>query len=334
MASLGQQFPAVKGERGGADARSAAASPLPCLFSNNSNGEGSLPVPFPGPALPVEVPEKHNILTGSHKKSAHCLVMEIANLAKEFGLNRIGFLTLTFADNVQDVKEASKRFNRLNTGVLKRRYSRAVVVLERQKSGRIHYHLVVVCASDIRTGADFGAFERGEYRSANPALRAEWAFWRSTAPKYRFGRTELLPVKSTEEGIARYVGKYVSANIRAREAGDKGARLWRALGFPKGTRKTSSRFAWASETAWIWRRKVAAFAEANCCANTDHLKRVFGPRWAFHCLDAILGQRVEGVEFPSLECAERANEVPNRREVGLSVVVDFLRQHPVSVNPF
>jgi len=63
---------------------------------------------------------------------------------------------------------------------------------------------------DIRSGADFQAFKRRDYRSANSALRVEWAFWRQTCPKYRFGRHKLMPFKSTAEGIARYVGKYIS----------------------------------------------------------------------------------------------------------------------------
>jgi hypothetical protein len=151
-------------------------------------------------------------------------------LAKRFGLERLGFLTLTFADNVQVLQEANRRFHSLDTHVIRRRYERAIAVPERQKSGRVHFHLVVVAGADIRSGADFEAFKRKDYRSANPALRSEWAFWRGTAPRFRFGRTELLPVKSTPEGMARYVGKYISKHVRARTAGDKGARLVRYLG--------------------------------------------------------------------------------------------------------
>jgi hypothetical protein len=69
---------------------------------------------------------------------------------------------------------------------------------------------------DIRTGFDFAAVKRGIYRSASDYLPREWKFWRETAPKYGFGRTELLPIKKTAEGVAKYVGKYVAKHIGQR----------------------------------------------------------------------------------------------------------------------
>ena len=132
-------------------------------------------------------------------------------------------------------KEASKRFNSLASHVLNDRYVAWLRVLERQKSGRIHYHLVVVLRSDIRSGVDFAAIASGDYRSAGPALREEWAFWRRTAPLYRFGRTELLPVVSSAEAISRYVGKYLGKHLDARLPADKGLGSFlrlRVLGWP------------------------------------------------------------------------------------------------------
>ncbi|MGB7747589.1 MAG: hypothetical protein WBN75_09910 [Verrucomicrobiia bacterium] len=113
------------------------------------------------------------------------------------------------------------------TGVLKQRYPEYIIVMERMDSGRIHYHLLVVLAQDIRTGFDFAAVKRGNYRSASAYLRREWKFWRETAPKYGFGRTELLPIRKTAEGVAKYVGKYVAKHIGQRLPEDKGARLVR-----------------------------------------------------------------------------------------------------------
>ena len=72
---------------------------------------------------------------------------------------------------------------RIRAHVIVNRYERAIVVWERHESGRIHFHLVVVLEDDVRTGADFAAFKCKDYRSANRALRAEWAFWREHLPK-------------------------------------------------------------------------------------------------------------------------------------------------------
>jgi hypothetical protein len=233
-------------------------------------------------------------------------------LARDYGIEHLGFLTLTFADEVLALKEANRRFNCLNTGVLKGRYVRAVVVPERQKSGRVHFHLLVVLGADIRSGADFEAFERGDYRSANPALRAEWAFWRVTAPRYGFGRHELLPVKSNSQGIARYVGKYISKHVRERLDTDKGARLVRYLGYGRTGRKASCRLAWNTDNAWLWRHKLAAFAGRQGARDTDDLVKLFGPRWAYRLYDSIMAERLDGV-CPSKGIAEKAAGLTAKR---------------------
>ena len=132
----------------------------------------------------------------------------------KYSLERLGFLTLTFAQDIKDPIEAQRRFNSLATHVLRDRYADYIRIWERTKKGRIHYHLLVVLPEDIRTGFSFVEAEFGVYTSAPKALRSEWAFWRSTAKEYGFGRTELLPIRSTAEGIARYVGKYISSTWR------------------------------------------------------------------------------------------------------------------------
>ncbi len=173
----------------------AARPALPCLLSNNCTTE--------------EKTEPLNILKGGHKRMAQVLFLEIMALVALYGIERIGFFTLTFADHVTSLREAQRRFRSIRAHVIVKRYERAIVVWERHESGRIHFHLVVVLADDIRTGANFAAFKCKDYRSANRALRAEWAFWRNTCPEYRFGRHELMPIKSNAKGIARYVGKYI-----------------------------------------------------------------------------------------------------------------------------
>jgi hypothetical protein len=164
--------------------------------------------------------------------------------------------------------------------------------MERQKSGRIHYHLLVVLGVDIRTGFDFQEVSQGNYKSASKNLRDEWAFWRKTARKYRFGRTELLPIKSTIEAMAKYVGKYISKHIENRNYEDKGARLVR---YSRGARAGTTRFMFKSEGSDAWRRKVAVFAQIlqnkhpeQSISTLDDLKRVLGSRWAYHHRDFIL----------------------------------------------
>lgn len=274
------------GEGGAPCAALAALAPLPCLNSNNSNET----------PLPAGVVEGLQRLTTNHRKTAYKLAKSVARLCGKYGVERVGFLTLTFADHVTCAKEAGRRYNSLRTGVLAERYVETICVLERMKSGRIHFHLLVVLPVDIRTGFDFGAASRGDYRSANSQLRAEWAFWRSTARGYGFGRTELLPVKSNEEGLSKYVGKYIAKHVGQREERDRGVRLVR---YSRGASIGSNAFMFASVRSKLWRWQVSEFARRNGCVDLAALRQKFGPRWAYYQRASIVG-----IEPPSGRISE------------------------------
>lgn len=266
---------------GAPDGRGAAAGAppaLPCLLSNNS----------------IELDrEAVQILGRKVWRSAYVLLLSVAQLAKLYGLERLGFLTLTFGDHVTDLREAQRRFNSLASNVLSKRYVRWLVAVERQKSGRVHFHVLVVELEDIRTGVDFAAFDRGDYRSANRALRGEWAFWRGTAGRYRFGRTELLPVKSTTEAIGRYVGKYLAKHMGARREDDKGARLVR---YSKGARCGNTRISGVGPKSWEWRKKLAKFAAGLGFTEHDDFvewaRAKYGRRWAYHLAGLVASEEL------------------------------------------
>jgi hypothetical protein len=179
--------------------------------------------------------------------------------------------------------------NSLTTNVLRPRYGGAIRVMERQGSGRIHYHLLVNIGADIRTGFDFGAIKKHDYRSASVALRSEWAFWRRTAKDYKFGRTELLPVISTAEAVGRYVGKYISKHLAAREERDLGVRLVSYIG-PK---VASVKFAWTGPKGHRWRlglealvRDLAASGQIDS-VSCEAMRRAYGAKWAWSWRDVI-----------------------------------------------
>jgi hypothetical protein len=202
-------------------------------------------------------------------------------MVEKHSLEKTGFLTLTFSRYVVAYKVAQKSLHSLMTGVISSRYAEYIVVMERMTSGRIHYHLLVVVAEDIRTGFDFDAVKRGDYRSASAYLRSEWKFWRETAPRYGFGRTELLPIKKTAAGVAKYVGKYVAKHIGKRLPEDKGARLVR---YSKRANRIGIRFTWASVGAFMWRLKLGAFCRVLCLTPDNYrdvLVEWFGRNWIY-----------------------------------------------------
>jgi hypothetical protein len=225
------------------------------------------------------------------------LQVNVQAFVERHGIERVGFLTLTFAEHILDAREAQRRMHSLVSNVLKPRYREAIRVIERQKSGRIHYHLLVALDDDIRTGVDFNAMfpEKGsgmtpDYRSAPTALRREWVFWRATAKRYGFGRTELAPVRSSGQAIGRYVGKYIAKHLEHREERDKRLRLVSYL----GPRVASTRFAWASGGAAQWRLKLSAFVtmlfESGAIGSPTMgaMRLRFGPRWARLWRDNIM----------------------------------------------
>jgi len=263
-----------------------------------------------GVGMPSETPAgtlaKWRQLTAHHRRVAALLAWTLIRLAKIHGLERLGFLTLTFPDHVTDPAEAYRRFKSLTAGVLKVRYLDFVRVFERQENGRIHYHLVVVLRDDIRSGFNF-ELARDAYRAhrerrfrdetrlwslaagdgeAGRRLKAEWAFWRKTSKLYKFGRTELLPIKSTAEGIAKYVGTYIDKHVGHREERDKGVRL---VGCSAGAKAGTTRFAWNSPGYWVWRKKLQLFAFSRGCGSMEALLKQFGEKWAWKLTPAILG---------------------------------------------
>lgn len=250
------------------EARVREANSLPCLYSNIS----------------TEIDSKQ------HRKAATALGWNVKYFAEKHGLENLGFLTLTFRDHIVCPKAAQKRLNSLISHVIKPRYGDYVGVMERQKSGRIHYHMLVNVRSDIRTGVDFKALARKDYSSANQCLRGEWAFWRKSAPKYRFGRTELLPVMSSSEAIGRYVGKYIGKHIEQRQERDKNARLVR---YSTGARVVSTRYQFLTDGSEQWRKKVKQFAHMVAERHDTEpsmamLSAILGPRWAHNHREYIL----------------------------------------------
>ncbi|EJZ6595155.1 hypothetical protein OIK79_005184 [Salmonella enterica] len=255
---------------------------LPCLYRNNCTEI------YQRISL-EEATRLASELSTKLRKSASGLAWNVEYFCEKYGIEKVGFLTLTFKDHVTDFREAQKRFHSLKTHILKSRYCDYIRVVERQKSGRIHYHLLVALTCDIRTGFDFSAVKDNDYSSANQAIRAEWAFWRRTAPKYRFGRTELMPVRSTSEGIGKYVGKYIGKTLEMRKPEDKGCRL---VEYSRGARMASTRFQFVSEGSAEWRRKLGIFVHyisenTGCDPTFEGLRRVLGVRWSYHWREFI-----------------------------------------------
>ena len=270
----GEQSGTERSDLSGAKAASGAgvgeceARPLPCLYKNNSNESVS------------------SSTLAYYKKAAHALALNAETLVNTAGVERIGFLTLTFPDNVEDHKEASRRFNSLNTRFLKPHplFGDWINVKERQKRGAWHYHFLIDCGCDIRTGINWDEVEQGVYRSVSGALRDLWAELREVLPKYRFGRSELLPVRSNALGVARYLAKYLTKCIHNRRPEDKGVRL---VSYSHKWLRSGTNFQWNNDNAKKWRQGLAGFSECFGFSSFEDIREALGDNWMFSYSDLI-----------------------------------------------
>lgn len=280
----------------------SAVNSFPCLNSNNSIGQ-SQPIETREVLFERSKIQKLNEFSTSHKKSAYALELNVKSFIEKFGINRVGFLTLTFKDHVTDAKEAQRRFNSLRTNFLKTHYPHYIRVLERTKTGRIHYHLIVAVNEDIRRGLNFQQIAKQDYRSANLSIRMHWQRLRDNLEKYGFGRAELLPVKTNSKGLARYVSKYIGKHINNRQECDKGVRLCQTSIDKRAFWKVAtSHFSFLSHGSKEWRRKLALwvsslneyFSYRNLNFNPitvddygERLKQKLCPKWAFKNRETI-----------------------------------------------
>lgn len=298
-------------------------------------------------------------LTSSQRKSAFALKENVTKMAERHGIENLGFLTLTFDPKVKlkrdrrgvgkkgEVPDFTNRaaaqsfFNSLCTNVIKTRYLEYIIVPERHRSNRIHYHLLVACSWKVKEPADgfrfvdFAAIQQRDYSSVGPRLKQEWAFWRDVAPKYMFGRCEMLPIKTTKEAISRYLAKYVAKNIEHRRDDDKRAKLVRysrrlernpdgsPVIDPDSGKKVwtganpvkVNSFAFNSTGYYLWRQKLGRLMLACGVQCRSKFKEWFGSRWAY-----LLRPIIDSIRLPVYRDGRAFNkdygfgQVPNDAE--------------------
>lgn len=251
----------------------------------------------------------------SFSKTEFVLNKNVAGFIQHFGIERCGFLTLTFADDVQDVREASRRFNSMRTNFLTKHIFGYIGVYERTKNGRIHFHFLVALKHDIRNGFNFEAIQKankgvyGLKLTSNYELKSLWQLLKANLPKYGFGHIhQLVPVYS-EQGIAHYISKYLSKGVAFRLSQDKGCRFVRSSS-DKGLwwKRANSRFAWHSPASTRWRKALAHWVKEKSeifqaayfdltglvidvdeSNYSDVLKKISGAKWCYFHRKLISG---------------------------------------------
>lgn len=306
----------------GREATAPEPAALPCQNSNNSNKPRPryrlLQVPH-APNFFTDREKKHvwdeqdedtlhriGVPTGTEARSAFHLRLNVAAFIQHWGRSHCLFFTVTDEKNLHPTQFA-RRWNSflVRNGTWIVSYIR---VLEPQKKGRPHYHILVAvqwdtkpddfdwqavseCQQERRANGLTPLFRelRKRYRSsAATELVAMWKLLRKVLPRYGLGRSELLPIRKGKEAISEYIGKYLEAGLIIRKHSWKGCRRVEfdrrnKLGWLACTRV----FAWHSPGAIVWRKRVAEFATSIGAVDMTELKEKVGPKWAYRLREAI-----------------------------------------------
>lgn len=303
--------------------RAERGAGLPCQNSNNSNKESKryrlkrIPgadgfftskdwTPTVWRQIDGDTIQRLGMPSGAEAKAAFHLRRNVGSFVEHFGRDHCLFFTVTDEANLHPTQFA-RRWNSYlvrNGGWI----VSFIRVLEPQKQGRPHYHLLVAVEWNTRPESfDWKAFDacqkerranghtarfrelRARYKaSAAPELVALWSLLRKVLPRYGLGRAELLPLRKGKEAISEYVGKYLEAGLILRRHSWKGCRRVEFDRRAKFAWLSCTRvFAWHSPGAQAWRKRVGELAAALGIPGMEGLRSRFGPRWAYRLREAI-----------------------------------------------
>lgn len=255
---------------------------LPCLNCNKSDRDPSFT------SESVVVVDSVKSVSAYRKKAIYALRVNVERFIDTYGCDYVGFLTLTFPDRVTDNAEGMRRWGSLRKCVIRKFFSDYILLKERHKNGGWHYHLLVACAHDIRTGFDHDAVDARDYSSVSGYLRRLWKTLREALPLYGFGRHELKPIRTNSEAMGHYVSKYLSKSWEGSEASGNDDGRIRLVSYSHHFLRGNSSFSWISRGAARWRSSCARFASLFGVSEMSEMPVLFGSHWAYKMREMIL----------------------------------------------
>jgi hypothetical protein len=137
-------------------------------------------------------------------------------------------------------------------------------------------------------------------------LPAIWKDLRERLKSYAFRRFELVPIRTNQDGISKYLAKYLAKGLTAKKPNGRRVRLWAIS--RKVQRAVRMPFAWVSTGGRLWRKKVAMFAEHFRCRDFEDVRRLAGPSWAHHLKDSIAALIPDGLTLGEFMLQHRSME--------------------------
>ena len=248
--------------------------------------------------------------TSGQTKTFNALDGNCAYWMKKKSPERVGVLTLTFKDHITCMKEGQRRWNNLNR--LINREKKFIVlhkVAEAQKSGRLHYHLIIETTGSIRGNIDWDIYDkmgeakgRDKYKygaqlgkTATPHLNELWKWLRVKCKSTGFGRSELMPMKKPEH-LKNYIGKYLQKDMQdnALKKDGKNKNMRISTYGRKCIKVANTKCSFVFGNGGIFRRRLKVWAEERGFKDTDEIYEIFGPHWCNHLHNHIKDDKVLG----------------------------------------
>jgi hypothetical protein len=268
--------------------------------------------------------EKKYKPTNEQAKTFFVLDQNCKHWMKKFGREYIGILTLTFKENLTDMKESQRRWNNLSRIINReKKFQVLVKVAEPQKRGAVHYHLIVKTNEPIRGNIDWEIYERMGKESctkekrklgkelaktAEPHLVELWSWLRKKCRTTGFGRSELMPLKKPDH-VKNYIGKYLEKDMQdnSLKKGGKNHGM-RMITYGRNAPKVASKkFTWNSGKGCLYRLRLKYWAKARGIKDEQEMEELFGSRWSYviykqvmqdHAMDIYKTQVFEALQDP------------------------------------
>jgi hypothetical protein len=248
---------------------------------------------------------KSRKLSNQQAKKMKALDENCKHFVKKLGLEHLGFLTLTFKENLKCHKESQKRWNNLNRLISREgKFEVLVKVKEYQKRGAIHYHMLIKSHKPIRGKIDWDIYEQmgkatdlkekrrlGKElaKTAEPHLVELWGWLRKKCKSTGFGRSEVMPIKKAEH-TKNYMGKYLEKDMENNKGSALGMRM--ITYGQKNTKVANTQFSWVNGKSSAFRLRLKQFAEARGIKDQEEMAEIFGKSWSYHLYKHVLFDRV------------------------------------------
>jgi hypothetical protein len=287
-----EYFLVEKGASQPAARSAAAAAPLPRQININSN---------------ENQPPNANKLTPYRAKKRFAVQKDVEGFSRQWGEDNCGELTLTFAENITEKAEASRRFNSLRPALFALGVLSFIGCWERQMRGAWHLHLLIALVHPVRNQPDARVYLQGLRDAICGTAEADHKD--GLLVKRGFGYIHhLAPIKKTAARFAGYFTSYLTKTWKALQGEKKRVRL---ITYSKNVLRCASvHFSWNGPGGIKWRRKKRMFAFSCGCFTLELAKENLGATWEYKYRLEIASQKLPHYDSPLCEIADNFREIP------------------------